>query len=213
MRFCAISAVIAFGLVCFSGALRAAPLEYDVLFSGSSPAGPAPWLTAAFSDAEGGVTLTLSTDGLSPGEFVGKKGWYFNFNDDKIDVLDDLQFTHVSGNAADRIDVGVDGFKADGGGYYDLRFAWNNRPAARLGEGMTVVYRIDGVEGLTASDFIGYLSAPSGGQGEWWSAAHVQGIQGGGSGWVAAIPEPATVTLAGLGVLAAAFWAGRRRRR
>jgi hypothetical protein len=179
------SVVVAFGLVSFSGALCADPLKYDVLSGGDRPAGPARWLTR--------VRLTFSTASLIGSELVGRRGWYSNFNDDKIGLLDHPQFTHVSGN---------DGFKADGGGYYDLHYSSDNQPASGLGAGAEVVYDITEAEGLTASDFVGYPSAPSG----------VQDLQGGGSSLVAAIPEPATVMLAGLGALGVALWARRRRR-
>jgi uncharacterized protein (TIGR03382 family) len=55
---------------------------------------------------------------------------------------------------------------------------------------------------LVATDFQ-FLSAPAGGHGPFYVAAHVQGIgaEGDDSGWVTT-PEPTTFTLAALAALA-----------
>jgi hypothetical protein len=68
---------------------------------------------------------------------------------------------------------------------------------------------------LTASSF-NFLSAPDGGHGPFYTAAHVQGIgiDGNFSGWVT-VPEPATwalVTTGGAGLALAARRRWRRRR-
>lgn len=54
--------------------------------------------------------------------------------------------------------------------------------------------------GLTASSF-NFLSAPDGGHGPFYTAAHVQSIGAGdASGWVT-VPEPSSWLLAGLAAL------------
>jgi hypothetical protein len=198
--------------------------DYNFEFSGaSSPSGPAPWLTATFDDfgGSGTVRVTMSTSGLTGSEFVdgsgGTGGWFFNLNP----TLDPtaLTFTFVSGNDANTILTGTDAFMADGDGNYDIRFGWTAPPASRLAAGQTSVYDIT-LAGLVATDF-NFLSAPGGGAGAFLSAVHVQGIGPGGteSGWVAPvaqlqpIPEPATLSLLGLGALVTGLGACRARRR
>ena len=51
----------------------------DQVFSGTSPAASAPWVSLLFEDVTPGtVRLTISNSGLSDTEFVS--GVYFNFN-------------------------------------------------------------------------------------------------------------------------------------
>ena len=181
--------------------------NYDGVFSGSSPGGTAPWLTAKFEQVDADtVRLTMSTAGLIGSEFVdGKKaGWYFNFDD--AEDVEALRFTFVSGYEADVLDVQENDFKADGDGYYDIAFAWKD---PNFIAGQTAVYLIDYALGLSIDDF-NFKSSPGGGEGVYESAARVQGIAGGLSGWVypsgggvpgnGEVPEPGTIVLLGLGL-------------
>lgn len=189
-------------------------LEYDYEFSGATPpAGEIPWMTATFEDVGGDtVRLTISTAGLSPGEFIDGKGIFFNFNPDKDPT--GLVFTHVSGNDPDSISTGVDAFPADGvGGEFDINIAWAAGRWDRLLAGEEVVIDIS-MPGLLASDFM-FLSTPSSAFNGLVSAAHVQGIAPDGelSGWVTPIPEPATLFLLGGGLLGAAAMRRRHAKR
>ncbi len=157
---------------------------YDNEFSnGTAPTGPAPWLEARFSDVAGGVQLTLMAQNLSSTEFVS--GWYFNLN--PLLVPTQLSFAYYSGGTATILPVqtGLDAFKADGDGKYDIliTFPTSGTAAQRFSAGDSITFTVTGITGLTASDFE-FQSAPSGGHGPFFSAAHVQGISGDLSGWV-----------------------------
>lgn len=182
--------------------------ELNYEFSGATaPAGTPPWLTASFSQyAPGVVELVMTATNLVADEFVTE--WFFNLNPARD--LSGLSFTHIEGMVA-TTEVSADGFSADGGGLYDVRFAFPNAPPSeRFGAGDTSTYRISGA-GLLAGDF-SFLSAPHGGHGTWVTAAHVQGIGENAqySGWVAArVPEPAVYGEFGA-VLAAILFGFRR---
>lgn len=168
----------------------------DTEFSGGAdPVGPVPWATATFSQVDAGtVQLELSNINLSGSEFIG--AWYFNFND-SLDV-NSLSFSRVGGTAPADADIstGLNSFKADGDGYFDIIFDFPQKSADRFAAGDTIVYEISGINPLTM-DMFNFDSAPGGGNGSWYSAAHVQSINGEDSGWIGsgpgvAVPEPST---------------------
>lgn len=195
--------LLAIGLLALTLASHAPPASADLVFdvgqvfSGDAPAGSAPWLRATFkTTGVNTVSLTLKNLLQDAGEFVSE--WYFNV-DPAISAAS-LSFLHVSGDVADSIDKGTDAFKADGDGLFDIRFNFKIAPPAnRFKGGETIVYTITGT-GLTENSF-NFLSKPDGGHGPFKTAAHVQGIAGGKSGWIAAtdpIPEPAFYQMAAL---------------
>lgn len=199
-----------------SAGASASVLTYDlsVEFSGATPpAGATPWLRAVLDDggSPGSVAMTLSTPNLVAKEFVSK--WYFNLDP----VLDPTSLIFSApikvGSFTDpTVNLGVNAFKADGDGKYDIKlaFATNDGFPTRFGVGDAATFMITGIPTLTASSF-NFLSLPAGGHGPFPTAAHVQGIGpcGANSGWVT-VPEPATMSLLGIG---GALGLVRRRRR
>jgi hypothetical protein len=212
---CALVALVAVG------DSRAATITYglDIEFSGGqAPAGPTPWVTAQFDDSIGGpntVRLTMSATNLSGSEYIAEMS--FNF-DPALDPTQ-LTFTDVSSPSvgATTVSTGVDAFKADGDGFFDIFFDFPPPPgsaAARFGPGEVVVYDITYTSAIDVNSFA-FLSEMGGGTGSYFAAAHVQNTTGagtGGSGWIGAtvVPEPASALLLGGGLLALGVWRKRR---
>jgi PEP-CTERM motif len=201
-----------------SSAASGITYQFDNEFSsGTPPAGPAPWITATIQTVTPGtVQLTIANNGLLGSEFVS--GFYLNLNTNFNPL--NLSISYVSGAgsflipsvASGTIELGTDSFKADGDGKYDVLFDFSTVSGSTFGAGESVTYQISGISGLDANDFV-YLSAPNGGHGPFYAAAHVQGIgaEGGFSGWVEPslgaqpflVPEPSSSMLVvfGLGFL------------
>jgi hypothetical protein len=195
-------------------------LNFDSVFSGTAPAGVAPWLTATFTDIGiGSVRLEIVASGLSGLESVD--GVYFNLdpvrNPASLSFVRDAASTGPTAANTD-IGLGLDAFRADGDGFFDILFELPPPPgsqAARFTAGESLIYQISS-PGLSAAAFA-FLSAPGpgGGPGPQFAAAHIQQIGGSGaSGWIGAsvstVPLPGALGLlfAGLATLSAA----RRRR-
>ncbi len=171
-------------------------LDYSAEFSnGTPPTGSPPWLEAVFSDVgqpANTVQLTLTAVNLSSTEFVS--GWYFNL-DPGLNPTSLTLTQPISPNySAPIIQLGGNAFKADGDGKYDIliSFATEGGVAQRFTAGDSITFTITGITGLTPGSF-DFTSAPSGGHGPFFSAAHVQGISGGLSGWVDGTPGPGPI--------------------
>ena len=180
---------------------------------GASPQGTSPYMIATFEDIGAGlVQLTMDATNLVGTEFISE--WSFNF-DPSLDATD-LDIDHVSGIEAVSVDQGNNGFQADGGGKYDIQFNFDIAPPGdRFGPNavVTSVYTFD-LAGITAESF-NFISAPGGGNPNYLSAAHIQGIAvSPGSGWLGGVlddggedeetpvvPEPASLILMGTGLL------------
>ena len=174
--------------------------ELDHEYSEATPPeGSTPWLTATFEYdiLSGDVILTLEATNLTDDEWIGT--WLFNFDPDG--ELNNLIIAYSSGTDATVL-TGEDSYHAAGDGYYDISFTWE---ANEFGADATVEFTITG-DDITADSF-NYLSEPGGGNGPFYSAAHVQGIGIGDddddSGWIAPtpVPEPATMLLVGAGLI------------
>ena len=182
--------------------------DLDYLFnpSGSPPAVP-PWLTVTIDDGgtAGSVTLTLAATNLTGTEFVS--GWYLNLDPDLDPTA--LVFSEPTKTGlfdVDSIDTGVDAYKADGDGNFDILLSFGTSNAGggtkRFGVAEAVEYTITGISTLTAGSFDFDSQGLSGGLP---TAAQVQSV-----GWITQLPEPATLALVALGAGALAL--GRRRK-
>ena len=188
--------------------------QFDNTYTGTSPTGSGPWVTATFQDEPNGVLLTVNNSGLTGGEFLGSL--YLNVNPSDSTLLQNLTFTEQSasaGVALPTIQAGNNAFKAGGDGKFDIVFNFATANAGRLGAGEQITYLISGISGLTANDF-DFNSTPASGNPPFVGAIHVQGIGNGNSGWVdpslgaivVPVPEPGTNALL---LLAASLIGGR----
>jgi hypothetical protein len=176
-------------------------------YSGTSPAGPSPWASATIQDTGvNKVGITLSTGGLVKNEFVG--GWYLN--------LDPLNASSLTFSSVPNATISAGSFSAGGGGRFDIFFNPSQSQGSRFGANQAITFSVSSTTTLNAAMF-NTLSTPSGGNGTWITAAHIQSIgsKGEGSGWIGAatnvaVPEPSTYVLLGSLVLGLGFLKWRR---
>ena len=168
-------------------------LKYDTVFSGTAPEGSAPWLLATFTDAGANtVTLNVSAFNLSGSEFV--RSLYFN----NINAPTSFSYDFTGSTApTPGVSQGLDAYKADGDGKYDILFAFPTS-GDRFTSGEVFNAALTGT-GLTATSF-NSLSLPAGGAGTWLAATHIKSIgTAENSGWVAGtlntVPEPVSTVL------------------
>jgi hypothetical protein len=212
--------VLASAAIAISGHASAATYSYvfSEEFSGADePGGATPWATLSFADVAGGVSMSLSLASTMESTAFAGAG-YFNFGGTAAQ-LTALTFSYGSGQALPTIGKAFDSFKADGDGWFDIRFLFpTDQGDDRFLAGESLTYMISG-GGVTA-DLFNYTSAPGGGNGTWHSALHMQGLgqDAEGSGWIGAtpttpVPEPETYAMLLAGLALMGFVARRRRER
>jgi hypothetical protein len=173
-----------------------------------TPALPAPWLNATFTDVSSGVVdMKITAVDLAAGEKIGDVCFNVNPPFDPANLL--FSAPTVTGGTVGILSLtkGEDVFAADGDGYFDIHLAFDTTTAGAFSNGEAVDYTIT-LAGLTANSFIA-LSTPHGGFGPFYAAAHIQGLGTlqDKSAWVTTlepptVPEPTTIGLLGLGALA-----------
>jgi len=196
----------------------ASALEFQLVNEFSGGVDPAGTPTVTFTnDGANQVELTIDAN-LVGTEFLDDLAFNLDPNLNPADLVFTFDDPASDGPAAETITKGVDIFKADGDGKYDIRMTFDNAPpSVRFNGSDTAVYTITCPScdpgTLTESSF-NFLSTPDGGHGPFHVAAHIQGIgdDGDGSGWVSEVPEPGTLALLGSGLVSAG-WAMRWRRR
>lgn len=220
---------VIFGLVfAAAGALFAVPraafatitstISLGTVYTGATPAGTPPWLTATFTQTGSNTgTLTLTSHLTSPNALKGFEsthaavGWAF-YLDQSLSSI-----TCKSGTCGNS----RSGFYAGGvntgpihAGTFNLGFGWGPGSSTHplFMAGSSAVYDLTFSSALTGDPFAVNSAGYS-------SVAHVQQITVGGSGWIVggtpsvSVPEPAELGMFGLGLLALGLFAGLRRRK
>jgi len=181
--------VIAAGLFVLALAPKteALTLTFDTVFSGATPSGSSPYLTATFTDAGSNTVNVTLTGSIDAGEFYTEMG--FNLDPALSTASGDWTFNYSDGDAgAPSFNTGTDAFKADGDGFYDMAFVFQTPNAQRFTGSEVITFSLvyDGLGTFNANSF-NYLSLDAGGHGPFSAAAHVQGIAPNCSGWVAPV--------------------------
>lgn len=203
-----ISALVLGSVSSASATIITFPLNIE--FSGGDEPASAtlPWVTVTIDDSFGGadtVRLTIEATNLTG----GKKGENINtilLNFDPVFDASLLTFTAVdnSDSVPTLISSGNDLYMADGDGFFDIfiEFPPPTGPNSNLWftGGESVIYDLTYISAISAASF-DQFSVMGGGTGVFQASAQILSINGTGSGWIGAIPEPGTGILLGLGML------------
>jgi hypothetical protein len=181
--------------------------DFVRVISGTPPSGSAPWARLTIQDESSntvGFQLDLlwnSPDGTTP--FAG----YLLLNVESPESVSLVPGSVSGGGSISGFSSGPDSF-TDAGSKYDVKIEFLTAPPSnRLIGGESLTWKLTG-PGLTEGHFKA-LSAPLGDPTKRdYALLHVQGTPGGQSGKLGVIPEPATLVLFGMGLVAplAARW-------
>jgi len=193
------------GVVALPAASQALIFDLTTTYTGATPQGTAPWGTVTISDVAAN-TVNVRFDhnaGSASGQFL--TSLYLNLNPfvGSITTANEVNSNKRNGT----IDVNVDGVHGAAGNLFDIGISFNTSNSGggvnRLKPGE--FWSIDLIgSGLTAASF---NAANNKGN---YVGAHMQGIPGGLSGHLTAVPEPASMAALGLGL--AGILRARRRR-
>jgi hypothetical protein len=183
----------------------------NVEFSGATaPSSTPPWVVVAMDDfgSSGSVEMTVTAPGLSASENI--LSLYMNLAPslDPNDLTFSLDAKSRAAMTTPTIETGVNDFKADGDGRYDILFTFaSGGPPQTFVNGDSITYTLSGIPTLDVNSF-NFNSSPAGGNGPFRMAAHIQNTGGGeASGWIAGpdpeivvVPEPSSLALLALSV-------------
>jgi len=219
LKYALLAALFCLALLPTASKAAQVTIGLDHVYSGTAPAGPAPWATLTFTDvAPNEVLLSLSGSGLVDPEFISQ----FSFDYNPAKLLSDLSFSLQSGVPFASVSADPNSEKAGPIHTFDvsLDYATANQ-GNRFGADAITQILISAPAGdhLSALDFdfsTLFNNLPS------FAAAHVQGITSGeGSGWIegtsttvvqgSPVPEPASMLLMGIGAVGLGL--GRRLRK
>lgn len=196
-------------------------INLNQIYTGNIPDGPSPWLTATFTYTEGSKTgvLTLKSN-LSDSDFVqgwnGVTGWGFYLSGNS------LANYSCAGVCANTVSTSALNSGPVPGGF-DFGFGWKSNN--RFDQTDSAIYTLTFVNSLSGSPFVANAKG-------WLSYAHVQGLNGGCSGFIVSgngtlgeqggycdgtpppvnVPEPSALGMLGLGAMLIGVFIGLRRR-
>ena len=198
---CLIAAIVLLGAVSAGAANINFGLDFEYT-GGDEPAGQPPWLVADFEDVGlNQVRLTIDTFGLVEVEFI--PAWFFNLSPQLNAEFLSFSFAGGTGLPA-TLNLGNDAQDAAGvlGKGFDIKLSWSTNQGSRFIADKFIYYIVTYSDPDNPGDTISASSFNFFNPGGFLSAAHVQGISpGDGSGWIAAVPIPASVWLFGSGML------------
>ena len=182
-----------------------------------------PWVTFSFLQlSANSVQVKFSATGLTDNQRV--ESLYFNLAGLAPGAkTPSLTFTPVSGPAATSIGFKGNEYKADGAGYFDIRFTFDTKVNAHgqpnsnvFTQGQNSIYTITGT-GLKTASFSD-LSSPTNSKGTggsnfpaFYAAGKILHASSGGSSWVSAAPEPELYAMMLVGFGLVGFITRRRR--
>lgn len=198
MRSFVLSTVAAASLLISASASAAVEFDFGVFVTGGgpNPGGSAPWAhlkieTTAVDEVT--FTLTNTSDPIDgAGQFLSTL--LLNI-DPYMSVTSSWTSPSITGAS-----TALDGFTIAGSKYdYKVEFETSNN-GNRITPGTTVSWTATAA-GLTESHFD---ALSSGGNEQYQGLVHIQALAPGGeeSAWIAPVPEPATMTALGLGLIA-----------
>jgi hypothetical protein len=223
MKFSRTFAVLAVGfallLASDAGALSIT-YELDVHFGEVDSDGT---VSITFDDSVGvdDVLITLDASNLATDEKVGQ--WNFNYSGDggsTFTAFTDLTASDLGGTGAGSLTNGLDDIdlynaqseNADGDGLYNIELLFDTSDPDTFSGGEVITFVLSGT-GLTADDFA-LIAAVGGGNGPFYSAAHIQSTGGDneGSDWLGAVPEPGPMVLFATSLIVAGALSRRPRK-